>query len=180
MPYMSGTRFTTALACGMASVFLLSPFGACGAPTDAAPLPPPAPPPTGLHRALWYLPNRLLDLADIFRLRVRIGPGLAVSARVTQWATLFTGEYHAAYVGLPGPRREPVGLVPAGLEQEKGLQLFGVDATDTLPHEPVYSKSEITVGAQVLVAGAEAGFDPVELVDFLLGFALLDIRKDDH
>lgn len=133
-----------------------------------------------LHRLLWYAPNRLADLADIARLRVRAGPGLALNVRATKWAVLYYGEYHAVYAGLPGPRLKPAWPRPAGFEEEKGLVLLAVDATDTLHHEPIYSKSEIAVGVHLAVAGAEAGFDPVELVDFLAGLVLLDIRRDDH
>ncbi|MFO7535949.1 MAG: hypothetical protein R6X19_09775 [Kiritimatiellia bacterium] len=179
---MRAHHYSKRLAIGLGVLLLLSPFQLIAAPVDVRPPEPqPQPPPrTLLHRTLWYLPNRLLDLADIARLRVRIGPGLAVRAHATHWVTFFSGEYHAAYAGLPGPRQAPGWPIPAGLEQEKGLCLFGVDATDTLPHEPVYSKSEFVLGAHVLAAGAEAGVDPVEIVDFLLGFVLIDIRKDDH
>jgi hypothetical protein len=133
-----------------------------------------------LKKILWYLPNRLFDLADIVRLRVRVGPGLALNARATKWAVFYSGEYHTAYAGLPGPRLAPRYPAVAGLEQEKGLALLAVDATDTMPHEPYYSNSEFTLGAQALIVGAEAGFDPVEVVDLLLGFVFLDIRRDDH
>jgi hypothetical protein len=139
-----------------------------------------APEKTVLHKALWYVPNRLADLADIVRLRVRAGPGLAVNVRATKWAVFFTGEYHGVYAGLPGPRLEPRWPLPAGFEEEKGLALLAVDATDTLRYEPVYPASEFTLGVHVAVAGAEAGFDPVELVDFVLGLILVDIRRDDH
>ena len=132
------------------------------------------------HRLLWYLPNRVLDLADIFRARVRLGPGLAVNVRATRWVTLYAGEYHTAVAGLPGPREQPSLPSLAGLEQAKGLGLLGVDATDDLPHEPHYSNSEFTLGAQLVLVGAEIGFDPVEAADFFLGFFLLDPKKDDH
>ena len=32
------------------------------------------------HRLLFYLPNRVLDLLNVVRARVRIGPGLAVGS----------------------------------------------------------------------------------------------------
>ena len=142
---------------------------------------PPAPDRVSLtHHILWYLPNRFLDLTDVLRARVRVGPGLALNIHFTRWVNFYAGEYHAVYLGLPGPRVEPVWPLPAGLEQEKGLALLGVDATDTLPHEPAYSDTEITAGAHVLLVGAEAGFDLVEAADFLFGFFLLDPRRDDH
>lgn len=132
------------------------------------------------HVALWYLPNRLFDLLDIVRFRVRAGPGFAVNARITAYADAYIGSYNTCYVGLPGPRMEPELGSWVGLEREKGIKLMGVDATDDLPHEPEYSPTEFNVGLQVLLVGAEVGFDPVEFGDFLLGFFLYDTRKDDR
>lgn len=140
----------------------------------------PVPRGTVLHHILWYVPNRLCDVADVVRLRLRAGPGVALNVRATKWAVFYSGEYHAVYAGLPGPRQEPRWPLPCGFEEEKGLSLLAVDATDTLHYEPFYSDSEFTLGIHLGVIGAEAGFDPVELVDLLLGFVFLDIRRDDH
>ena len=38
------------------------------------------------HVALWYIPNRISDLLDIVRARLRLGPGLEVGARFTDAA----------------------------------------------------------------------------------------------
>lgn len=132
------------------------------------------------HKVLWYLPNRLLDLVDVFRFRLRVGPGIAYGIRVTNQANFFIGRYETVYFGLPGPRLGPKLRSPVGLEQERGLLLMGVDATDDLPHEPGYSPTEFTSGLQALIIGGEWGVDPVELGDFLMGFLLFDIRQDDR
>jgi hypothetical protein len=170
-------RLTLLLA---ATLSILSSLPTAAQEASVPPVVPPASVPSLQHRLLWYLPNRFLDLFDLFRARVRIGPGLALNIRCTRWADFYAGEYHALYLGLPGPREAPVCPIPAGLEQEKGLSLLGVDATDSLPHEPGYSDTEFTVGAHLLLVGAEVGFDPVEAADFALGFFLLDPRRDDH
>lgn len=132
------------------------------------------------HKILWYVPNRLLDLVDVFRFRLRVGPGIAYSIRVTDQANFFIGRYATVYLGLPGPRLGPKIRSPVGLEQERGLLLLGVDATDDLPHEPGYSPTEFTSGVQALIVGGEWGVDPVELGDFLTGFFMFDIRQDDR
>ena len=132
------------------------------------------------HHVLWYIPNRLLDLVDIFRLRLRAGPGLSAHVRMTDYANLFIGQYYTAYLGLPGPRMAPELRWPVGWEYEKGLMLMGVDATDDLPHEPAYASTECNIGLQLLLVGIEAGFDPVELGDFFAGFVLIDVREDDR
>jgi hypothetical protein len=159
--------------------------GAEAPPPGGPPAAPAAPaaerPGPGLgHRLLWYLPNRGLDLLDLFRLRLRVGPGLAVHVRATKYVNLYAGRYRTAFVGLPGPRLSPRVKWPWGLERERGLMFFGVDATDDLPDEPGYAPSEFVLGAQALLLGGEIGFDPVELGDFLAGFWLSDPRKDDR
>jgi hypothetical protein len=131
------------------------------------------------HKILWYVPNRVLDFFDIFRLRIRFGPGLAGNARMTSAASAFGGSYNTVYVGLPGPREEAHLRSPVGREQWKGIYFMGIDATDDTPHNPGYSVSECDLGAQLLVVGAEAGVDPVEFVDFLAGFFFMGLRKDD-
>jgi len=132
------------------------------------------------HRIVWYLPNRTMDLLDLFRARVRIGPGFAFNVRVTEHADAFNGTYYTGFIGLPGPRMEPLLPAPLGLECEKGIKLLGVDATDDMNHEPGYAPTEVDVGLHLLVAGAEVGFDPVEMGDFLVGWLLIDPRGDDH
>lgn len=132
------------------------------------------------HAILWYFPNRILDLFDLFRVRIRLGPGLAVNARITDYSDAYIGSYHTVYLGLPGPRMGSGIRWPVGLEREKGIKLLGVDATDDLPHEPGYSPTEINAGFQVLVVGGEIGFDPVELGDFISGFIMHDPRGDDR
>jgi len=131
------------------------------------------------HAVLFYLPNRVLDVVDIFSCRARVGLGLAANVRITDYADVFMGQYNAVYVGLPGPRMgKELGWF-AGREQEKGLKLLGVDATDSLPHERDYSPTEFNMGAHLLILGVEIGFDPVELGDFLTGLIMIDVREDD-
>ncbi len=159
---------------------------------EAAASPPAAEPPPAVaagmrarprhglgHKLLLYLPNRLLDLADIVRFRLRLGLGLAADARLTIYAANFIGQYDAVYAGFPGPRRQPVLPRPAGREALKGLMVMGVDATDKTPHPPRYTDSEMTLGVQALVVGLDAGLDPIEIGDFLAGWALIDIAGDD-
>jgi len=132
------------------------------------------------HKIIWYVPNRVLDLVDIFRFRLRAGPGLALNARLTEHADAYIGTYYTGFIGLPGPRMSPAIRYPAGFEYEKGIRLLGVDATDDTPHEPAYSPTEFNLGLQLLLLGAEVGFDPVELGDFFSGWIMIDLREDDR
>lgn len=130
-------------------------------------------------KILWYLPNRALDLLDVFRLRAKVGPGLGAGARVTDVASFYAGRSHAVYAGPPGPRHPD--RVPAliGLEQKRGLVILGVDATDSLLYPPEYSFDEIGLDVHLLFLGAEVGVSPAEGVDFLYGWFGSDPRGDD-
>jgi hypothetical protein len=131
------------------------------------------------HRLLYYIPNRLLDIVDVFRLRARLGPGLAASARATEYISFFGGTYNTVYGGLPGARSPEKWRSPVGFERYKGIVFFGVDATDVTPYGPRYTPAEFEVGAQLLILGADIGFEPVELGDLLAGLVLFDPIGDD-
>ena len=131
------------------------------------------------HRLLYYIPNRLLDLVDVFRLRARLGPGAAASLRATEYISFYGGTYNSLYAGLPGARAPEKWRSPVGREQLKGLIFFGIDATDDTPYGPRYSPAEFEIGAHLLIVGADVGFEPVEFGDLLVGFLLVDPVGDD-
>lgn len=131
------------------------------------------------HKLLFYIPNRLLDVFDIVRLRVRVGPGVALGARVTKPISFFFGGYGTVFVGLPGPRLEPTVKLPFGLENYGGLSLSLLDSTNEGKFDPNYSPTEIGISLQFLIAGFDVDVDPVEIIDLATGFLFIDIRGDD-
>lgn len=144
------------------------------------PLEPPASlPPSWGTRLAWYVPNRLLDLADIFRLRLKFGWGLSGSARATDNAAFFAGKHSVAYIGLPGARSTGGLRSPLGYENQHGLVVAGVDASDDVAHPPWYEFTECGLGLHVGPLGIEGGVTPTEIADFLTGIFFLDISKDD-
>lgn len=132
-----------------------------------------------VHRLVMYVPNRILDVFDIVRLRVRVGPGLAAGVRATEVASAFVGSYDTVYVGLPGPRNRPLPKSPIGVESRSGVQVSLADASETGGAGPDYGPAEFGAGAQALVVGLDVGIDPVEIVDLLTGFLFIDLRNDD-
>ena len=128
---------------------------------------------------LLYIPNRVLDLFDIVRLRVRVGPGIAVGARVTEVAQAYVGTYASVYAGLPGPRLRQTPKLPIGLESHNGASVSVVDATADGGIGPDYSPTEIGAGFQLAIIGIDIGIDPVEIVDFAAGILTIDLRDDD-
>jgi hypothetical protein len=147
---------------------------------DAAEEPhPDSEPHSTLHKVCMYLPNRVLDILDIVRLRVRVGPGTAVDIRATNLAAAFVGTYATVYVGLPGPRNRPTPKLPFGLENRNGVQASLADVTADDDVGPDYGPAEIGLGVQALIVGFDAGVDPLELLDLAAGIFFIDLRADD-
>ncbi len=129
-----------------------------------------------VHAILFYAPNRLLDLLDVVRLRVRLGPGYAGGLRATKFARVFLGSYTGIYVGLPGPRGGALPSWPAGLESRVGAGVSVADATLGGPH---YGSAEIGGEFQAAFLGLNLGIAPLEVLDLAAGLLLTDLRDDD-
>lgn len=142
----------------------------------------PAPPPAehgALYSVLMYVPNRVLDLSDVFRLRLRVGPGLAAGARLTEALAPYGGHYRSVYVGLPGPRTRPEIASPLGLEARKDYEL-PLDADAAYARRfPAYQWDEIGLEAHPGIIGLAAGFSIYEFADLLCGFFGADFADDD-
>jgi hypothetical protein len=153
--------------------------------------------PTVLRRILFYLPDRVLDLVDVFSLRISAGPQLGVRTHVTHalQADLYAGTTLGAaigqkhFVGIDGETAVEVGLGPVGPEAFAGFKMgtnldggVGLSVLQ-LPTNQIYQNYrdywEIGGGFGFLVIGADAAVHPVEVVDFLAGLIGLDLLRDD-
>jgi hypothetical protein len=132
-----------------------------------------------VHRIVMYIPNRVLDVFDIVRCRVRVGPGVAVDVRATKVASAFVGSYASVYAGLPGPRNRPFPKLPFGLESRNGVQASVADATVSGGIDPDYGPAEIGVGVHALIIGLDVGVEPLEILDLLAGFFFINLTNDD-
>lgn len=81
------------------------------------------------HSVLFYLPNRIFDVLDIVRARVKVGPGFGAGVRVTDVGELYLGSYASVFAGLPGPRQQPAIPIPAGIESRGGVKVSVLDGT---------------------------------------------------
>jgi hypothetical protein len=132
------------------------------------------------HRLLFYLPNRVFDLLDVVRARVRVGPGIAVGVRATELADVNLGAYTTLYAGLPGPRGKPRISLPVGMEVYAGAEVSVLDAsTEESRFSPSYGPAEVGLGFQAAILGLDLGVEPWDLLDLALGLVLLDPNGDD-
>lgn len=131
------------------------------------------------RKLVFYLPNRILDMLDIFRMRLRVGPGVAAGVRATKVAQAYVGTYAAVYAGLPGPRMRKLPRSPVGLESYNGIDVSLLEASTGGGVGPDYSPTEFGASTQLAILGFDFGFDPVEMLDLAGGLLLLDPRDDD-
>jgi hypothetical protein len=150
-------------------------------------------------KILLYLPDRILDLFDILSFDVHVGPGLYLNLHVTRAIQVGVGFHGTAGLGWHDHRslgalaQAESGIVVVAL----GAQAFagasagtsGVWATaDTLaglhqPSDRVYQELRdywaIGESFTIILFGMEWDLHPVELADFFLGWAGIDILNDD-
>lgn len=132
-----------------------------------------------VREVLLYIPNRIFDFVDIFRLRARVGPGFAAGVRATELINLYAGSYATVYAGLPGPRQRTTIPLPVGLESHNGVSVSVADVTADGGIGPDYSPSEFGLGFQAGIIGIDFGIDPVEILDFAAGIFCIDMQSDD-
>ncbi len=130
-----------------------------------------------ISKLLLYLPNRVCDVFDLARARVRVGPGFALGGRVTRYGELSVNAYTSIFVGLHGPRTKARIPWPAGLECRAGAAAVVDASTDFTA--PTYGYGEIGLGFHAGLIGIDVGADPVEALDLVLGFFMIDLTGDD-
>jgi len=129
--------------------------------------------------ALMYIPNRILDIFDMVRAKLRLGPGFAIGAQATSLTHVYVGTYFTVFIGLPGPRQRKMPKLPVGVETRTGAQLSKADVTLEGGLGPDYGKWEFALSFQLAIIGADLGIDPYEIWDFIAGIATFDPAEDD-
>jgi hypothetical protein len=121
---------------------------------------------------LLYIPNRILDLIDVFRVDVGVGASVGAVVRVTEYAQL--GYRQMAPVSLrvgDFGRQFPV-LVETSNE-------IGVSPAFKQSADRDVCAAEIGLGGDLLIVGAYGGICLDELADFVGGLFLIDFKDDD-
>jgi hypothetical protein len=132
------------------------------------------------HRLLFWIPNRIFDVFDIVRLRVRVGPGIAASVRATELADVTVGAYGTLYAGIHGPRAFPQVPWPIGLETLATAEVSVAQAgNDEGRWGPQYGPAEVGLGFQAGIIGLDVGVEPFDVLDFAAGIFTFDPKGDD-
>ena len=121
---------------------------------------------------LLYIPNRVVDLIDIFRLDVGVGPANGAVLRVTDG-----GQVGARYMS-PGSLR--VGLFgrnwPVKLEKHDE---YGIGPGFLRSKDRRTGDYELGFGGDLLLVGAYGGVRFDEIMDFFTGLVGYDLLDDD-
>ena len=121
---------------------------------------------------LAWVPNRILDFIDIFRVDVGIGPSRGAVIRVSKYAqagyrVMRPGSFRIGDFGRKAPilyeRSNEIGVSPS-FAQSKDREVC---------------PGEIGLGGDLFILGGYAGICVEELADFFVGLFFFDIMDDD-
>lgn len=149
-------------------------------------------------RLMMYLPNRVVDLFDIFSLELKCGAAVGAEFRITRAFGLggeigATGaiikDYNRQYGLALTQGMEGQVAFATGVDLQRPLVCGTVDrfwvygSNFPLPSDRIYAEKyrdywALEVGA-VCLAGAKFSLHPLSFVDFFAGLILLDPEEDD-
>ena len=128
--------------------------------------------PTVLTQILLWVPNRIADIIDVFRLDVGVGPATGVVIRISDNfqagyrvmspLSFRVGNFGRDYPWLIETSNE-IGITPA-FRQSSQRKVCG---------------SELGVGADLLIVGGYGGICIQEVADFIAGIFFIDLNQDD-
>lgn len=121
---------------------------------------------------LLYIPNRLLDLIDVFRVDVGVGASVGGVVRVTKHAQLGYRQMIPVSLRVGDFGRQ----FPAVVETSNEL---GVSPAFKQSADRDVCEAEVGLGLDVLLLGGYAGVCLDEVADFVGGIFLVDFKKDD-
>lgn len=124
------------------------------------------------QKVLLFLPNRFLDLVDIVKADVGVGPAYGGVVRLTRYGQVGYRSMDplSLRAGLFG-RDWPV-------EMETDNE-FGAGPLFHQSRDREVCHGELGVGVDLFLVGAYGGVCAEEVIDFLLGFVFVDVMQDD-
>jgi hypothetical protein len=125
-----------------------------------------------VRSVLLYLPNRLLDIIDIFKFDIGVGPSFGAVVRVSKYAQAGARSVSpvSLRVGLRGRK------IPVFLESSSEI---GISPAFRQSHDRQVGTGEVGAGLDLVAFGVYAGVDVVAIADFLGGIFGFDPSEDD-
>jgi hypothetical protein len=145
---------------------------------DEPPMPPPPPsppPPPTFHAVVMWLPNRVIDLFDVARAGVDLGPGIGLDFAATHYARIAAMTRTSGGLGFQTFRHPPVKfghedyMIAGHHSAEAGIGNGW--------YQHVY---DFRIELHVLIVGAHAAVNVGEIFDFFAGFFFFDPMNDDY
>ncbi len=155
--------------------------------------------PSTLERVLWYLPDRIFDIIDMFTIEINVGYQIGAGVWATRavqvvaytGATIGGGFYQKKQYGYRAEASFELMIGPVGVSAVSGIRAGtgGIDYTSRstflhTPGKPIYQeyRDYWAIGAKVgiFVIGLEFEVHPLEIFDFLAGIILFDPMGDDY
>jgi len=151
-------------------------------------------------KILLYIPNRILDMADMFSVTLGFGPAIGVKAHLTRYCALggevgFTSQivkginrqygfarengWDASFLMISAQNRERDESM--GSVKDYYYYSTGIPEMDKVPYDFHNGAEDFwSIGAKLAaLIELKAELHPVEIADFLLGLAFIDIKGDD-
>ena len=124
------------------------------------------------EKILYWFPNRIVDLYDVFRVDIGLGFSYGAVGRVSKYGQFGYRSMSpaSARVGLFG-RKAPYLMERSS---EFGGPFFYTPST-----QREIGPLEVGLGVDLAIAGAYAGIQVSELADFISGVFFYDLKKDD-
>lgn len=122
-------------------------------------------------QVLLWVPNRVMDLVDVFRVDVGAGPTFGAVARVTKYGQVGFRSVAPLSVRVGAFGRQ----FPALIEHSSEM---GIGPAYLESKDRKVCDAEVGVGADLIV-GAYGGICIDELLDFAAGLFFIDLKDDD-
>ncbi len=121
---------------------------------------------------LLYIPNRVMDLIDVFRVDVGVGASVGAVVRVTEYAQVGYRQMLPVSLRVGDFGRQFPAMVESSNE-------FGISPAFKQSADRQVCTAEIGLGGDLLIAGAYGGICLDELADFIGGIFMIDFKGDD-
>lgn len=125
-----------------------------------------------LQAACWYIPNRIMDVSDVFRFHFALGEGNGATVRATKWI-LWASWFEDSALCLGWTKRR--GILFDETIEERYFALLAASEGD-IDRDP----TEVGLSFHFIAIGMNFAASAGEALDAVLGVVGVDLMADDH